>query len=525
MIYLGIYNDRNLYHELVNEDGIYATEIKTISNINKLLAFNFVIVNISEMSEFEYIDLLKKFKNIMLPKVIFLNETFAFEQLKKIMRNGAYDCWKLPIDTSVFISFLRKKYIEIQREIANSKAEAKFVLNSLRESLAYDLLYGNIKNAKDIWTRSRLANLSLIPNTVLLCHIDHFNHIVKNKGERWKYLLRKEISRTINNYSSQYESLIVLVDQQKFAVLLSLPVQLEEKTYKKLAIEYAQKLRDEINRQTIYTVTIGIGNYYEDARNLHLSYQESIQAQSYRLFQEDNSIIHIDDLNYFSTSEYYEYKFRIQEMTKKFSVGDLNGVHTIWEEIYHSVASLGNYRPDDFRILVLDILFSLSKTAIQNGANPKHLIPLQIKYAKELHQIESLVEIDKWIRKIITNYMDFVKEGHVEQILKSVHKVLQYIENNYYLDISLEDVAEKVGLSTNYLSAIFKQTTGSSFINYLTNLRMEKAKLKLQELDLSIYEVAESIGYSSSQYFSRVFKKKTGMTPTAYRNSILSVNN
>jgi YesN/AraC family two-component response regulator len=455
-------------------------------------------------------------------KVIFLNKTFSMMQVKKLMFLGAYDCLTLPFPVSDLLHLLTNAISDIKREKRSIGNQRKYKMDSIRASLAYDLLHGNTKHAKEIWERSQLAHLSLIPNTVLLFHIDHFSTLVKNKGELWKNSLREEVLHAINRCDLHYESLKVLVNQQKFAILLSLPVQLDEQKYRELAIEYAEKARGEINKWTDYTVTIGIGNYYEDARNLHLSFQESEEAQSHRLFQEENSIIHIDDLDYFETPKYDEYKIQIQEMMNKFSLGDNSAVHAIWGNIYHSIATHHHFQPDEFRLHVLDLLFSLSKTAIQNGANPKRMIPLQIKHAKELHEIESLDEMNTWITGIINEYIQCVNEGHNGQILRSVQEVLQFIEDHFYKDIGLEMIAEKVDLSPNYLSAIFKQTTGSSFIDYVTELRMKKAKENLRDLNVSVYEIAEVIGYSSSQYFSRVFKKHTGMTPSAYRNSILS---
>ncbi|MBY0224040.1 MULTISPECIES: helix-turn-helix domain-containing protein [Sporosarcina] len=410
----------------------------------------------------------------------------------------------------------------LKRELRKQKREEAYILRSVRESLAYDLLHGNIKNAKEIWERSQLAELPLIPNTVLFLSIDHFSRLVENKGEMWKNALREEVLRAIRECNLQYESLKVLVTQEKYAILLALPVQIEEKNYKALSVEYAEKIRTAINQKTEYTVTIGIGNYYEDARNLHLSFRESEQAQTYRLFSTENSIIHIDDLDIFETTEYYDFKVRIQSITEKFSLGDIKAVLHRWEEIYDSIVKHVHIKPEEFRLQVLDLLFSLSKSAIQNGASPKNMMPLQIKHAKELHDLETLAEIDKWVRTIINEYNLQVNEGHNEQSLKSVQEILQYIEEHFQEEIGLETVAAQVNLSPNYVSAIFKQTTGSSFSYYVTDRRMKKAKHLLEDFNMTVYEIAETIGYSSSQYFSRVFKNHVGMTPSAYRNSLHS---
>ena len=87
-------------------------------------------------------------------------------------------------------------------------------------------------------------------------------------------------------------------------------------------------------------------------------------------------------------------------------------------------------------------------------------------------------------------------------------------------DLSLEDAAEHVNLSVGYLSNYFKQKMGMTFVDYLTKLRIEKAKELLMHTNEKIYKVAEQVGYQNSQYFVTIFKKKTGVTPAEYRRCL-----
>ena len=93
-------------------------------------------------------------------------------------------------------------------------------------------------------------------------------------------------------------------------------------------------------------------------------------------------------------------------------------------------------------------------------------------------------------------------------------------ENYSREEFSLQEAADKVGLSVPYLSRIFRKEAGCTFVDYLTNLRMRKASILLHDEEMKIYEVAESVGYTSQQYFSLVFKKKLGISPAEYRQSI-----
>ena len=99
----------------------------------------------------------------------------------------------------------------------------------------------------------------------------------------------------------------------------------------------------------------------------------------------------------------------------------------------------------------------------------------------------------------------------------TVDKAKEYINENYAKDISLDDVSREVDISPYYFSKVFKEETGENFIEYLTNIRIEKAKELLTETELSMKEICGSIGYSDPNYFSRTFKKNTGVTPTEYK--------
>lgn len=104
---------------------------------------------------------------------------------------------------------------------------------------------------------------------------------------------------------------------------------------------------------------------------------------------------------------------------------------------------------------------------------------------------------------------------HVKQQL--VKESLEYIEKYYQQTISVSDIAGSVGTSTSYLSRIFKESTGETIIRTINKKRIEKAKAYLKETDLKVYEVADVLGFENVTYFSRFFKKHTGVSPKEYK--------
>ena len=103
---------------------------------------------------------------------------------------------------------------------------------------------------------------------------------------------------------------------------------------------------------------------------------------------------------------------------------------------------------------------------------------------------------------------------------KRIKAAADYIRNNYSQNINTAYIAKKYAFSPNYFSFLFKKETGCNFVEYLAHVRIEKACAFLKHTDLNIHNIAQKVGYGDSQYFFRVFKKTTGLTPAEYRKKI-----
>lgn len=104
----------------------------------------------------------------------------------------------------------------------------------------------------------------------------------------------------------------------------------------------------------------------------------------------------------------------------------------------------------------------------------------------------------------------------------SMQEIQAYLLEHYQHDISLQEIADRFFLSREYISRKFKHEFNKTITDYLTKIRMEKAKQLLETSSLKIYEIAHYVGYQNEKYFSKVFKKVVGLTPNEYRNEISS---
>ncbi len=138
-------------------------------------------------------------------------------------------------------------------------------------------------------------------------------------------------------------------------------------------------------------------------------------------------------------------------------------------------------------------------------------------YLSDIINIVNLEECRTWFIEKMKNAAANMTTGSSDHTHYLVKQAIEYIENNVGKDISLNEISEKLNISSYYFSKLFKEETNEGFIEYLTKRRVEKAKEMLRDLSRSIKEVGSDCGYSDPNYFSRIFKKSTGMTPTEYR--------
>lgn len=117
-------------------------------------------------------------------------------------------------------------------------------------------------------------------------------------------------------------------------------------------------------------------------------------------------------------------------------------------------------------------------------------------------------------------YAELAAETKVGKNKALVEKICRYIEEHYYEDLSWEDAASMIGFSPFYFSKLMKEYCNMSYVDYVSLVRVNKAKELFDTTDVTVAEVALQVGYADPNYFTRVFKKLTGQTPSRYRDKL-----
>jgi len=140
---------------------------------------------------------------------------------------------------------------------------------------------------------------------------------------------------------------------------------------------------------------------------------------------------------------------------------------------------------------------------------------------REITKLPTENQVIEYVKDIIAKAYNAMNRMENENISPLVRAVLKYINVNYSnCDLSLNMISDELKVSTSYISNKFKEEVGINFIKYLNGLRVKKAKEFLKDLSLKVYMVSSKVGYEDVRYFSRIFRKYTGYTPTEYQKKV-----
>lgn len=140
-------------------------------------------------------------------------------------------------------------------------------------------------------------------------------------------------------------------------------------------------------------------------------------------------------------------------------------------------------------------------------------------YLPYADKFETLDEYIKHVEMLYCEMIDILKVNKPSKSTWIIEKAKEYIHENYHMELSVDDVAIYVERNPNYFSHLFAQIEGVPFTEYLNQYRVSLAKNLLVNSSLMSYEVADKVGFNNYRYFTQVFKKMTGMSPTQYRDT------
>lgn len=266
----------------------------------------------------------------------------------------------------------------------------------------------------------------------------------------------------------------------------------------------------------------GVGDPVNRMRELPQSFEKASHAFAYRYLVNESCIMHAKQIG--QSKQAQEESFDISNIDPKqldrkkisefLKIGDRQEVCYFVEEYFRALGS-GALESLLFRqYVVMDAYFAVGEFITSLGLD-KEIITTPDMSGSQMQNGENA---QKYVTDILDKALDMREEASSDRYNDVVEKVKSYVEEKYAdEELSLNTLASYVNFSPNHLSMIFSQQTGQTFIKYLTDYRMNKAKELLRCTGKRSSEICMDVGYKDPHYFSYLFKKTQGMTPTQYR--------
>jgi len=198
-----------------------------------------------------------------------------------------------------------------------------------------------------------------------------------------------------------------------------------------------------------------------------------------------------------------------------FSSGSAEEIDPFIDQLLHSAGEDGVPLSMFCRYLIMTVYFAAAAYVDSIDCHADSFWPPELRPKDNISTPE---EARSYIRQIMLHAIRLRDRESKKQQRDLLNKAIQFIDEHYPEEtISLDKVAQKVNISPNYFSAMFSQEIGQTFVEYLTGKRITEAKRMLRQTELRSSEIAYAVGFRDSHYFSFVFKKVTGSTPSEYR--------
>ena len=440
-----------------------------------------------------------------------------FDYAKEAINLGVLEYLNKPMDRVKIIEVVRRAMRQIDRErdkrsqdlMIREKMETvvPIIENGFVQNLLFQEFYG-----EDMESFKQLLGIEAEQGymmAIVFGESQEGNHMTNAVGTSVRVQGRaREMREIIKGY---FPGAIGSTMANKVAVFVPAKTPLMDYNERIEIIEKARVMVRKLRQHFDVAFRVGFGAVRSIGEAME-SYNEALES----LASTSGTVAHFDDV---PIGCEYEENYPVEtekNIFEKLEKGDLNGTLAAANQFFDwMVENYADY-PMDVKLKALEFVLWSEHVAYSNTRKVYEFRSRQ-DYLPNILSFDNYEQLRKWYLDRITQACRDIMTRKEEQSGSVIDKAKEYIGARYHKDISLDDVSREVDISPYYFSKIFKEETGENFIEYVTNIRIGKAKELLQNSDMSMKEICSAVGYSDPNYFSRTFKKNVGVTPTEYK--------
>lgn len=401
----------------------------------------------------------------------------------------------------------KEEQITRQQQTRNLQYEKEVFLKNLLEDTADD-------GIEETWSALKIR---LNPQDITLCAIliDGYREVKESRGSGGTSIKTLMQDAMLQLLEGKRKGEVLVLSEQEYLLMLSMDVT-GTQAYMDGVDGLLRQLRYHLNHYANIKITVGISSR-GDRKTLPRLYEEAGSNANLRFILGKNHSIYPWTKDQVTSGREAQTDIKIGELIEalKMQLEDeaTEKLSQVLERISRSpAADIGkiyyNY---------MELIFRMNKFMEDSGFSMEDVYGHDMNFYEKIQRFETTAEINTWLGNIIRFLLAFLKERQGAGIKNQMERAQEFIRKNYDKDLPLKVVSDYVSLSENYFSAQFFKYSGKNFSEYLSNIRIEKAKKYLETTDLKMYEICQRIGYANVEHFSRVFKKAVGVSPLKYR--------
>lgn len=447
-------------------------------------------------------------------KIIIISGHDEFSYAREAISLGVEEYLLKPVSASDMLASFEKVAAKIEAEkkqrlsYENLRNQVRSTADLLKEKWLCELVSGFI-NTGDAVDKAREFGLDLIARGYTVS-------VVSLETDASRYADFAAVKLIIASLVKDRED--ILFFSKSMDTLILIFKQTGNESPEDAVYAFGQAIKHEAERNTECRVSIGIGRTVERIAEISLSYAEADKALSQLAKTGRRAIAGLGDIESFNESDLMRLDGDpIADRLRTARRADID------EIIAHYMELIGD-KPIQSSLLgyylLGDIIVASSKLVEEYGGKMQDLHPSILKQERIEEIVSSPERFCAEVKTLLEKLIEFRESVAIGKYSSMIQKAKRYIEANFASqDISLHEVAAEVNVSPNHFSTIFSQETGSTFIEYLTRVRIDRAKHLLLTSALRSAEIAYEAGFGDPHYFSFIFKKNTGESPRDFRSS------
>lgn len=470
----------------------------------------FMDINMPGINGLDAIGEIKKFNPTAV--IIILSAFDRFQYAQEAMALGAFRYLTKPVNRNLVVQVVRNAMgiiDSLQGKISSDiemKEKLSFVSSIVESDFIYTSIYNNHDSESDIQRYLEYFKIKVSSYFFLCIEVGNLS-----SGKRYdSYLLIRDALITqapciVGPFMGEMIIAFVPIENESDSALMDISQQ-----------EMVRQVFSIISIKVGANLKIGAGLIYSDLKETVLAYNSSLNAL--------NSIQDKSGLNFAANPLNANKKVTFdsesceRKLILRIQAGDISGTKSqlqLWlDSLFTASVKVDSIRNSAFRVLV---------TARNLAASIQKGYESQPSFDNTFSILMGCNTVDDFLDYLNSQLCECASIHFNEQVKKEnpiIEKAKTFIDQNIDKEISLDQTADFVGMNPFYLSKLFKDETGGNFIDYVNERRLEKAKELLKNGDLTMKEISYQCGYSDQNYFSKIFRRHFGLTPTEFKKSV-----